>query len=302
MKQYVNSTLGGLIKLLGSPHSYHVTIIASSAVAIPLVLMLCIASNIQIKTNYSENIAVTSETTIPTTTPTKWWIKTTPTSSSSRPKSATPMRPVELFENNCAPTNSSLLKPGIFAYISLTPPLPNRLRSGAGQEYYYLGQIGPGRGVKILDGPICADSLVWWLVASATGELRGWTPEGRNSEQWVRPCPNQAVACDKTPLSTPTSPVAKDNNEAKDNMCWSEKLTTGTSAQVGQGNLLVIRLEPNGGEVVGRAGPLSVVDIVDGPTCAGDAIWFKVNITALNLSGWATENNLYACSKEARCN
>ena len=81
-------------------------------------------------------------------------------------------------------------------------------------------------------------------------------------------------------------------------MCKSDKLAVGILAQVEQDSLLVIRSEANTGDVVGRAGPLSVVNIVDGPACADGAVWWKVNIVALNLSGWATEINLYACSIE----
>ena len=80
--------------------------------------------------------------------------------------------------------------------------------------------------------------------------------------------------------------------------CKSVKLAIDILAQVEQDGLLVIRSEPSTGDLVGRAGPLSVVNIVDGPTCASGAVWLKVNITALNLSGWATENSLYACSKD----
>jgi hypothetical protein len=139
------------------------------------------------------------------------------------------------------------------------------------------------------------------------GGLRGWTAEGRESEQWVIPCPDQTGACNKKPAPTPSSLAAsssssKDKDKNKDNMCKSDKLAVGILAQVEQDSLLVIRSEPNTGDVVGRAGPLSVVNIDDGPSCTGSAIWFKVNIAMANLSGWATENNLYACSKEDGCN
>ncbi len=115
------------------------------------------------------------------------------------------------------------------------------------------------------------------------------------------------MACNKKPTPTPSSPAAstsssKDKDKNKDNKCKSDKLAVGILAQVEQDSLLVIRLEPNTGDVVGRAGPLSVVNIVDGPACAGGVAWWRVNITALHLSGWATENNLYACSKEDGCN
>lgn len=111
------------------------------------------------------------------------------------------------------------------------------------------------------------------------------------------------MACNKKPAPTPFSPATstsslKDKDKNKDNKCKSDKLAVGILAQVEQDSLLVIRSEPNTGEVVGRAGPLSVVNIVDGPACAGSAVWWKMNIATLNISGWATEINLYVCSKE----
>jgi hypothetical protein len=110
------------------------------------------------------------------------------------------------------------------------------------------------------------------------------------------------VACDKKPLSTQPSPASKDNHKTTNNECVSEKLDVGILVRVEQGSLLVIRSEPIIGDLVGRVGPLSVVNIVDGPSCAGDTVWWRVSIDALNLSGWATENNLSACAKEDGCN
>ena len=206
--------------------------------------------------------------------------------------------------SDCPSSFSSPLQSGIYAYISLTPPLPNRIRSGAGKANSYLGQIKPGGGVRVLEGPLCADGFSWWLVASTQGGLRGWTAEGRESEQWVIPSPDQTVACSRkpAPMSLLAASTPSSKFKDKDSKCKSDKLTVGILAQVEQGSLLVIRSEPNTGDVVGRAGPLSVVNIVDGPDCAGDAMWWKVDIAALNLSGWATENNLYPCSKEDGCN
>jgi hypothetical protein len=109
------------------------------------------------------------------------------------------------------------------------------------------------------------------------------------------------VACNKKPLSTQPSPASKDNNTTADNECRSEKLAVGILAQVEQGSLLVVRSEPIIGDLVGRVGPLSVVNIVDGPSCAGDTVWWRVSIATLNLSGWAAENSLSVCTKEDGC-
>ena len=73
-------------------------------------------------------------------------------------------------------------------------------------------------------------------------------------------------------------------------------------AQVGHDSLLVVRSEPYTGEVNGHAGPRSIVRVVDGPICAGGAVWWKLNVFDLDLVGWATENDLYACPKDSECN
>ena len=61
--------------------------------------------------------------------------------------------------------------------------------------------------MRVLEGPLPADGFSWWLVEFTQGGLRGWTAEGRKSEQWVIPCPDQTVASDKKPMSTPSSPA-----------------------------------------------------------------------------------------------
>lgn len=242
----------------------------------------------------------------PTITPTKWWIKTTATSSPTPSRITASTDPASMLASDCPSVFSSPLQSGMYAYISLTPPLPNRIRSGAGKANSYLGQIEPGGGVRVLEGPLCVDGFSWWLVESTQGGLRGWTAEGRGSEQWVIPCSDQTVACNKKPRPTPFSPASstsssKDKDKNKGTNCKSDKLVVGILAQVEQDSLLVIRSEPDTGDVVGRIGPLSVINIVDGPACAGGAIWWKVNSATLNLLGWATETNLYACSKEDGC-
>ena len=246
--------------------------------------------------------AATSVSVTPTTMPTKWWIKMTATSSPVLSGRTTSAAPAGSPARNCSKRFSSPLKAEIYAYISLTPPLPNRVRSVAGLSSSYLGQLEPGSGLQVINGPVCADGYSWWLVESLHGGLRGWTVEGKNSEQWVVPCPNERVACNQT--AVPTSPsveITQDKNRDKRN-CKSDKLSAGMFAQVGQDSLLVVRSEPATGKVIGRAGPMSIVNIVEGPTCTGDEVWWNVNVFELRLVGWATENNLIACPKDSECN
>lgn len=308
MKQHIANFLDNPTRFLNDPRNQRTLVISGFIVLFSCLLFLLFGrATRRGETVSAEGMTATPVSTTPTIMPTKWWIKMTTTSSPAPSGKTAPTDPAGMSASDCPSSFSSPLQSGIYAYISLTPPLPNRLRSGAGKANYYLGQIEPGGGVRVLEGPLCADGFSWWFVESTQDRLRGWTAEGRESEQWIIPCPDQTVACSKKLAPTPSSVAAptspsKDKDKNEDDRCKSDKLAVGILAQVEQDSLLVIRSEPNTSDVVGRAGPLSVVKIVDGPACTGGTVWWKVNIAILNLSGWATENNLYACSKEDGCN
>jgi hypothetical protein len=86
---------------------------------------------------------------------------------------------------NALPTR---LRVGLFAYVNPDPPLPNNLRREAGKENELLGEIPAGEGMKILEGPKCADGWVWWKVRTFENELTGWTAEGDREDYWLIPC------------------------------------------------------------------------------------------------------------------
>ncbi len=306
MKQHIANFLGNPTRILNDPRNQRMLAIFVFVTLFTCLLFLLFGrATRRGEIVYAEGATATLISTTPTITPTKWWIKTTATSSPAPPSITTSTDLVGMSASDCPSSFSSPLQSGVYAYISLTPPLPNRIRSVAGKANSYLGQIEPGSGVRVLEGPLCADGFSWWLVETLQGGLRGWTAEGKGSEQWVIPCPDQTVACNKKPVPTPSSLAAspsKDKDKNKDNQCKSNKLAVGILAQVEQDSLLVIRSEPDTDDVVGRAGPLSVVNIVAGPVCVGGVVWWKVNIASPILSGWAIENNLYACSKEDGCN
>jgi hypothetical protein len=128
--------------------------------------------------------------------------------------------------------------------------------------------------------------------------------EGKSSQQWVIPCPNVDVQCSFIPTPTPSS-VTNIDHETEDlneNTCWSDRVELGMYTQVDKDSLLVIRAEPPTGPVLGHAGPMSVIQIIEGPTCAGGAVWWKVNAFDLGIVGWTTENYLEPCPKDSKCN
>jgi hypothetical protein len=76
----------------------------------------------------------------------------------------------------------------IGASAIVSPGDPNRVRSEPKKGDNLIGTLNPGVIVKILEGPVCADGLVYWKVESTLipGSV-GWTAEGDGKEYWMEP-------------------------------------------------------------------------------------------------------------------
>ena len=241
---------------------------------------------------------------VPAATQTKWWVRNEPSGTPTIliPHDQTPISGTETIAmSSRCPTYASDFKPRIFGYISLYPPYENLVRSGAGKNYSSVGFIETGGWVKILAEPVCAeDGYVWLNVESAAGAST-WTAGGNEKVQWVIPCPdpNRKCAQNKSIGSIPATAKPDNNHESSNsNACVSNMLAVGLDVQVSPDDLLVIRSEPYTGSVLGRIAPLTVINIIDGPRCAGGAVWWKVLGAQ---TGWAVEDSLRACPKEGPC-
>ena len=84
--------------------------------------------------------------------------------------------------------NWSQLEVGKSAIV--TPGASNRVRSAPYKGDNIVVNISAGTVVKILEGPACADGLVFWKVENAIipGGV-GWTAEGDGTEYWLVPYP-----------------------------------------------------------------------------------------------------------------
>jgi hypothetical protein len=80
---------------------------------------------------------------------------------------------------------------GGFAYVSPTPPLANRVRSGPGRDFDVIGSLQPGEAMHVLDGPACANGWLWWKVEALDQDLTGWTAEGDSDNYWLVPCASE---------------------------------------------------------------------------------------------------------------
>jgi hypothetical protein len=237
-------------------------------------------------------------------TQTKWWVSHEPseTPTSVILSGQTPISGTETIgvSSKCPPY-ASYFKPGTFGYISLFPPYENLVRSGAGKNYTTVGFIEIGGWVKILGEPVCADDGYVWLKVEWEAGSSNWTAGGHKTAQWVIPCPDPSEKCSKKkPTGSISAKASPDSNGDGNNLntCTSDKIAVGLDAQVSPNDLLVIRSEPFIGSVLGRIAPLAVINIIDGPKCAGGAVWWKVWGPQ---TGWAVENNLRACPKEGDC-
>ncbi len=89
---------------------------------------------------------------------------------------------------NALPTR---LQVGSFAYVNPDPPLPNNLRSDAGEDNTLVGVIQPGQAVKIMAGPKCINGSNWWQVSPLQSDAVGWTAEGDAQNYWLLPCASE---------------------------------------------------------------------------------------------------------------
>jgi hypothetical protein len=72
--------------------------------------------------------------------------------------------------------------------VSEDNPTPNRVRTEPSQVSDVITLLPPGTVVELLDGPVCADGLVFWKVESdLIPDGLGWTAEGDGREYYLLP-------------------------------------------------------------------------------------------------------------------
>jgi len=67
----------------------------------------------------------------------------------------------------------------------VTPGDSNNVRSQPDRAAELVGQLAPGSVFKVLAGPQCDGTRVWWQVRY--GQLQGWTVEGAGDDYWLEP-------------------------------------------------------------------------------------------------------------------
>jgi hypothetical protein len=93
----------------------------------------------------------------------------------------------------CGGTLPTRLEANARAFVSLDPPLPNRLRKSPGYGSTITGQIDPGTVVSLLEAPQCVDNTVWWRIRVVKTGQEAWTAEGDSQGYWLSPCTSGAA-------------------------------------------------------------------------------------------------------------
>lgn len=83
----------------------------------------------------------------------------------------------------------SRLSVGIYSVVVGAPgDPPNRVRSAPDTTAEIIALLYTDHLVLVLEGPVCADGLVFWKVSSdAIPEGEGWTAEGNGEVFWLQP-------------------------------------------------------------------------------------------------------------------
>ncbi|MCL4247470.1 MAG: SH3 domain-containing protein [Anaerolineae bacterium] len=158
--------------------------------------------------------------------------------------------------------------------VTLTPNLPNVVRSGPGVGgTSRMGTIPAGGEFSILGGPNCAGDGRWWWYVNYRG-LVGWTAEGDGATltYWLEP------------VSYPPSPTCLLPN----------RLSAGGSGRVTPGLPNALRSAPGtratgaNSDVIGWIPGGAVFSVLSGPSCGSDGRWWwQVNYAG--AVGWTAE-------------
>lgn len=174
---------------------------------------------------------------------------------------------------------SSATKPGSKVYPSAA--------AAAAESVEPLGEIAPGNGMRVIDGPMCVQGTLFWQVTSQTSldkgknPLTGWTGEGDKSTKayWltplVHPLANQPGSYFDCPGVYPS--------------------------RIQKGDKVVVTFEPALANYVRpiaskqstpdfRIRPGESVDVIGGPVCADGWVWWQVKNES-GKTGWTSEGD-----------
>jgi hypothetical protein len=164
--------------------------------------------------------------------------------------------------------------------------IPNNLRAQPGESGQLIGEIPPSGEFTVLDGPRCASGISFWLVNH--NGVQGWTAEGQDQDYWLLTGGLPAVTeLNSTPIN-PTPVLASTAIPTYSCNDVTSRLYIGLTAQVTPGLPNNLRALPGeSGTYLGEIPPGFPFEVVGGPECNSNIIWWQVNYQG--TIGWTGE-------------
>ena len=133
-----------------------------------------------------------------------------------------------------------------------------------------IGKAEEGEMVNILDGPVCyLDTWVVWKVQSAGGVV-GWTPETDGKTFFIIPGSNEITCTGALPTHLQVGGTAMVNpNPPYANNVRSDPSSSAT--------------------LLGTIAPGEHIQILAGPVCSDQMLWWKISSLEKALQGWTSE-------------
>lgn len=100
------------------------------------------------------------------------------------------IEPFDTGPVDCPGAPPPRLTPGKTGRVTVSPPLPSRVRSSPERlDNNVIGQFQPGDTFEVISGPVCdtTNRWRWWLLRGRSVE--GWVAEGPLGEYWLEPWP-----------------------------------------------------------------------------------------------------------------
>ena len=161
------------------------------------------------------------------------------------------------------------------------------IRTNPGFSQDVVTSVPKGAQLTVSGGFICVDNSSWWRVRTGGGE-EGWAPEYTANGYYLDPIQSTSPTAE-APISKSSSPL----------VCGelSSRLTLGKLARVAytDGNDMRIRSHPGLSQsVVNEVPEGTQFTVLDGPRCADNITWWKVQTNG-GSDGWMAEysNGVY---------
>lgn len=165
---------------------------------------------------------------------------------------------------------------------------PNNMRAQPGESGQLIGEIPAGGEFSVLEGPYCASGISFWRVDH--NGAQGWTAEGQGTDYFVNPGSVPTTQTDTSTAINPTATPPTGPTPIPTYTCGGvrSRLYVGLKAQVTPGLPNNIRAVPGeSGQYLGEIPPGVPFDVVGGPECNSNILWWQVNYQG--TIGWTGE-------------